>query len=508
MRTLIRKSIPFICVLVASLLNGGAFAQIVVPGTPRGRSPQPTRPPPNIIAPHSERFNVTSPRNPPDHITVPGTPVGPGQQSPLAASATFGPMLEMPAVPKRGIVVPGWPVGPMTPTPDPGPIFWVPLEAPPTEVNPATPEAGDKPDTSPFESGLFTQTPRVSPLAATATLPLTQMPLASVQAKTAFDVQPAAAGATNFMDVDSGLRDCEIPFDQLREKSPACRSTALNGGRRCEQYSPTQFPEVVAIVSKTESGQQICTGVLISDSWVITAAHCIIGNDPTSKHSGDGETDLMVIPGSADAYVVSAPNTYTLSPADRNRSAVRAVVYRKYGGIGSVPPFKDDLALLELSASFPKYAVLPAILAPPQSFSQMSTLAGFGYSNADGGTIGQFNLTWPLPLKRANGQLTFTPGDGAGDNKSAFCQGDSGGPVFAGRYRGCKQHDAAPEPRPRVLQGLISFDRPGPSNSRGNDAMRSSQSCMNASEMSMQDVTLNDRRHWICAATGNAANGC
>jgi Trypsin len=315
-----------------------------------------------------------------------------------------------------------------------------------------------------------------------------------------------ASGASplNFMDLDSGLRDCDIPFDKLKIKSPFCKKASYTNGRRCERYSHSQFPEVVRVtVINANGSQDICSGTMIAADWVITAAHCFVGNTAMAERK-----DLNWTPSIPDSLfvktLVEANNAKMLPGDQQRRIADRVIVYGQYGGQKS--RYQNDITLVHLPNPYPSESMQPAILANENQFSSFTTLAGYGYSNADGGIFGQFGLTWPVPIERNAGELSFSPQNG-GKIKSGFCQGDSGGPVFAGRYRGCKPIDAAPESRPRLLEGSISFNDLGKPDGTS-EAQRASAACRNADEMAMQDLTISSRRQWICHITGNSAGGC
>lgn len=399
---------------------------------------------------------------------------------------------------KKGVVWPGTPapVGPRTATPQ-GP-------APgPNEITfpgiPAQPNPGTGLPVIPFEQMPKQPTPSLLPPHSTTG---SSSGLLVGQNSAAPEAPPQP---TSFLDAESGLHDCDIPFDQLQSKSPTCQGPAVPG-RRCEVFSPSQFPEVVAITIHRIDGQFLCTGTVIAANWVVTAAHCFLGSAAT-----DSATDLTLIPPSPRSVTVKAANALMLAEADRVRAASRVVVYRKYGGRGSKPPYSDDLALIELAQPFPATAVQPAGLV--SEFDPAATLAGYGLSNADGGTNERFNVTWPVPLNRADGQFSFNPSEGD-SHRSAFCQGDSGGPAFARRNRGCKNTDKNPDPkaeqRPRRIEGIISFDDPAPGQPQNadNEFMRGALICVNARNMVMQDITLDERREWICTTTSKQAQGC
>jgi Trypsin len=325
---------------------------------------------------------------------------------------------------------------------------------------------------------------------------------------------PLASGVSplSFLDLDSGLRDCEIPFEELEQKSPFCKAQPSGDGRYCQRFSYNQFPEVVVLSIKDSSGlTEVCSGTAIAANWVLTAAHCFVNQSAASEFAPRQGQDYVWSPGKDEApfvsAVASALNARMLQIDDRQRNADRVIVFGKYGGQSSNPQFTDDLALVHLATPFSLQAVQPATIATDKDIKLTTTIAGYGYSNADGGLFGSFNVAWPQPVTRMAGQFSFDPQDNA-KNRSGFCQGDSGGPVFAGRYRGCKPYDIIPENRPRLLEGLISYNMLGAPDEGGSLNQENASRCVHATNMVMQDITTPARRAWICHTTGNQAGGC
>jgi hypothetical protein len=303
------------------------------------------------------------------------------------------------------------------------------------------------------------------------------------------------------------LEDCSIAFSELRQKASSCTIEPAHLGRRCERYDKTQFSEVVAItIPRNNNVPSLCTGTLIAKDWVLSAAHCFIGDQRAEDFPSTELTPMGDM-----RPVVQAPNT-NLAPTEKLRAVRRVLVHPHYSGYRPTEvteiPYRNDIAVVQLEREYPDN-VAPAELAEVDSVNRETTIAGVGYSNADGGTFGDFQLTWPSPLEVVGDELKFPTKDQFG-NRSTFCQGDSGGPLFSGRVRGCQPTDPVPERRPRLLEGTISYiQRQGkPPEHAISDAASQAETCRTAEYDVLQNITTQERRNWICEATGWEAQGC
>lgn len=197
-------------------------------------------------------------------------------------------------------------------------------------------------------------------------------------------------------------------------------------------YSTQQLPSIAALISTQGGGSDLdrhfCGGSVITPTFILTAAHCLVGESTSSFKVVVGREVL-----SSGAGVTLTPKRITINPAYNSTT----LAY--------------DVALVELSTAT---AQTPIPIVPPNTDStgQNALVAGWG-SLSDNGAAGQpssdqlagavipvladapcaaYGDYDPSVMLCAGGPQSDRPANSQNDT----CYGDSGGPLYVDKPGG------------------------------------------------------------------------
>ncbi|XP_022123540.2 venom serine protease isoform X1 [Pieris rapae] len=205
------------------------------------------------------------------------------------------------------------------------------------------------------------------------------------------------------------------------DPSPVCscgarKSTRIVGG---QDALPNEFPSMVALVERGSSNV-MCGGVIISNRYVLTAAHCITNKNPSNLAVVVGEHDI---------------STGTDTPGTKAYLVSNIRIHPQFSDVN----YDYDIAIITVAQNiqFNEYAspvCLPFKFANYDFAGQKLTITGWGtlfiggptpnvLQKVDVDVIQQDVCKWAVPSLTSRQICTYTPGKDA-------CQFDSGGPLL------------------------------------------------------------------------------
>lgn len=195
-----------------------------------------------------------------------------------------------------------------------------------------------------------------------------------------------------------------LPQPELRLKEAPEVDAIVNG------TTSYDFPEVVALVASIQGyGDAVfCSGTLIAERWVLTAAHCVEGAEDYERYGAD----FYIAVGGGDIYTEGVDEI--IEWAD-------AIAYPEYNEW----TLQGDIGLIELVE---ESMVLPAVVNDEGVDSSWTgtelSYVGFGVTTDNG---------WDSGTKRT-ADIDFASFDGTFiyslEPESNLCSGDSGGAGF------------------------------------------------------------------------------
>lgn len=174
----------------------------------------------------------------------------------------------------------------------------------------------------------------------------------------------------------------------------------------------------VAITIEYGKKAQLCSGVLIQPTTVMTAKHCVV--------SSKGQVYKNI--------TINSPGSNYQFPLQKSMElrTVTKVIPSKLKSLYDVPD-QGDVAFLKFKSPFSNYE-LPEIATKAQidSLKPWSQIRGYGYGKTGDGVTHYSNLPVQYELSWGNDDHAFTDNVVLIAGASGIgCSGDSGGPITA-----------------------------------------------------------------------------
>ncbi|XP_035784095.1 brachyurin-like [Anopheles albimanus] len=240
-----------------------------------------------------------------------------------------------------------------------------------------------------------------------------------------------AVASAEWIDIDwSKVRPIE-EFDHYWARLPAemqIYRKALPSHRvtNGQEATPGQFPYQIALLSEFPTGTGLCGGSVLTNNYILTAAHCVISGATTLANAGTA--------------IIGAHNRNVEEPSQQR-------IRFEQAGIVAHPQYtptniRNDIAVVRLNSPITfndrvQPARLPARSDARQFGGSMGTVSGFGRtSDASQATSAVVMFTSNPVLTEADcisqwNSVLIQPQNVcmSGEGGRSSCNGDSGGPL-------------------------------------------------------------------------------
>jgi len=206
-----------------------------------------------------------------------------------------------------------------------------------------------------------------------------------------------------------GLAACGSPDRQLASYNQDA-DAGIIGGNDVADSDPLS-KSTVGLVLMLGEQQAICTGTVISENVVLTAAHCVVGID--------------------GAVVVYGSDLEQAAHDKKYLKVTNVFVHPSYDE--GADKESNDIALVRFSGKLPAGYTKAALLADASALKKglSVTLAGYGASSEVNGQLDGSAVLRKTTVPLENPQFSKTEMSFNSSKGSGACHGDSGGPAYA-----------------------------------------------------------------------------
>lgn len=191
---------------------------------------------------------------------------------------------------------------------------------------------------------------------------------------------------------------------------PMVAPERIVGGQDLSWGDPDQ-KLVLMLKTEREGRDSVCTGTLISDRVVLTAAHCVVG----------------VRPNMVKSHFITNDDCPLNQVREKIIEVENIVIHRRFDG---TPQSVSDLALLYLAEKAPKEQQrVPTIKVGEQITNDKVMLIGFGITGEkmrDSQTLRRIYKSYAKDIEPRGRAFLVDQRRGSG----GFCRGDSGAPII------------------------------------------------------------------------------